>query len=216
MLKLYLAQKKIENEIRKVFDNSKDIVLDIGSGKNPYYHEKVKGSIIKCDLNGKNPIDIQGSAESLPFKKESFDKIISINALYYASDPKKTFDEILRVLKKNGTLLIVSPFIYPIHDAPNDKYRFSEFAYRVLLEKECREIMIKPIGGIFTLPLVFLRSIIKGIPLLFPKKLRKMAMILLFIVLLPLYVLAQILTFLDVLDKTRRWPTYYLVIAHKK
>lgn len=43
---------------------------------------------------------------ALPFADESFDKIISLDSLYFVDDLEQTLDGILRKLKHNGTLVI--------------------------------------------------------------------------------------------------------------
>jgi len=173
-LVFYRAKKKIENEIKKVFDNSSDKILDIGCGINPWYHQIIKGSLTRFDIiDDKNHIDVTGSMEHLPFEDESFDKIISINALYFSSEPKKAFAEIARVLKKDGKTFLVTPFMHPIHHVPHDKYRFSEYAFVSLFPKNVIDMKIIPVRGIFSLPLMLVHSLIKGIPLLFAKSLKK-------------------------------------------
>ena len=124
--------------------------------------------------------------------------------------------EFSRILKKSGKLIIIMPFIYPIHDAPDDKYRFTEYGIRELLKDDFGIKEIKTIGGIFNLPAVFFHSLIKGIPLLVPKSLRKLVSFLSIIVFYPFYILAQLVSLLDILDKSGRWPTYYFTATIKK
>jgi hypothetical protein len=120
------------------------------------------------------------------------------------------------LLKKGGKLVLVMPFIYPIHDAPFDKYRFTEFGIREILKEKFEIEEIKSIGGIFNLPAVFFHSLIKGLPLAVPDFLQKSAKILAVLIFYIPYVAMQLLSMLDFLDKTRRWPTYYFVLAAKK
>ena len=46
---------------------------------------------------------VRGDFESLPFADESVNHIFSMEALYYASDPLQTLQEIRRVLRPGGT-----------------------------------------------------------------------------------------------------------------
>jgi len=62
--------------------------------------------LIKCA-----PEDVQrkitlASAEAIPFPAGMFDVILSLTALQNFDDPKKGLDEMARVCKKNGLLLI--------------------------------------------------------------------------------------------------------------
>ena len=47
-------------------------------------------------------------AESLPFKKNTFDTIISAEVIYYFDNPEHFIQESKRILKKNGKLIISS------------------------------------------------------------------------------------------------------------
>lgn len=46
---------------------------------------------------------VKGDMESMPFAKDSFDKIFSFRAFKYVSSPRKVIGEIKRVLKPKGT-----------------------------------------------------------------------------------------------------------------
>lgn len=47
-----------------------------------------------------------GAAEALPFEKNSFDAILMGESLHHFREPKIAFEEVSRVLKKNGKLFI--------------------------------------------------------------------------------------------------------------
>jgi ubiquinone/menaquinone biosynthesis C-methylase UbiE len=55
-------------------------------------------SFLKADLNA-----------PLPFAGETFSHVVSINTLYAVTSPEATLREFSRVLKKGGTLLLVTP-----------------------------------------------------------------------------------------------------------
>lgn len=54
---------------------------------------------------------VQASATHLPFAKNTFERIMVIDALHHMPDQKETLGEMLRTLKKNGRLLIEEPDI---------------------------------------------------------------------------------------------------------
>ena len=48
----------------------------------------------------------KGECSSLPFDSESFDKLCSINTLYFWKEPDKNFSEMFRVIKSGGKIVI--------------------------------------------------------------------------------------------------------------
>lgn len=211
----FIIKIRVRNLLKELFRNS-DLLLDVGCGENPYYHKVIKAKIICGDIKHTKKTHFIGNAMCLPIKKAKFDGILSINALYYCSNPFKAIKEFSNVLKKNGKLVVMIPFIYPIHDAPDDKYRFTKYGILELLKDDFVIKQVKPIGSIFNLPAVFLHSLIKGLPLMLPKYTRKQANIIFMVIFYPFYVLAQLISILDFLDKSGRWATYYFVVAVKR
>jgi SAM-dependent methyltransferase len=191
------------------------LILDLGCGKKPYYHKFIKGKLICSDINKSRTANLICDSHNIPFKKEKFDKVLCINAFYYFSNPFVVIEEVYRILKKDGKLILMLPFIYPIHDVPVDKYRFTEYGIRNLLKDKFKIEKIETIGSIFNLPSVILHSLIKGIPLISPKYLKNIIKIITTIISYPFYLFFQLFSLLDFLDFTKRWPTYYFVIASK-
>ena len=210
----------IRRRLLKCFESAAkkdtDRVLDLGCGQKPYYHSRLKGKIVCFDKLHTKKAHIIGDADYLPFKNNSFDKAVSVNSLYYFKNPFNVAGDIARVLRKNGQLILVMPFIYPIHDAPDDKYRFTKYGIMELLKNNFDIKQIKAIGGIFNLPAVFFHSLIKGLPLMAPKYSRGIVKLFCIILFYPFYLLAQLLSILDFIDISGRWATYYFVVAVKK
>lgn len=211
----FIIKRRINNLLKDRFKN-KDIILDVGCGNRPFYHQNVKAKIICADIRKTKKVHLVSDAMSLPIKKSKFDGIICVNSLYYFDNPFKAIKEFSHVLKNNGKLMLITPFLYPIHDIPDDKYRFTEFGIKELLKNDFDIKGIKTIGSIFNLPAVFFHSLIKGIPLSSPKPVRPLIKFFTIIIFYIPYILAQLFSLLDFLDKSRRWPTYYFTVAVKK
>lgn len=72
----------------------------------------------------------------LPFSDREFDAVVSDQVLEHVKgDPQLAVDETFRVLKPNGFVLHTTCFINPIHDSPDDFWRFSPEALKLLVEK---------------------------------------------------------------------------------
>lgn len=51
---------------------------------------------------------VEASVEALPFADDSFDKIITVESFYFWPDPAENLKEVRRVLKAEGTFLLVA------------------------------------------------------------------------------------------------------------
>ena len=215
MGEFFLIKRKINYLVKSTLKAKSDKILDLGCGNDPYYHDAVQCNIVCLDIIPTLKTHLVSDAGKLPFRPNSFDKVISVNSLYYFDDPVNAVKSVHGTLKKNGKFILVLPFFYPIHDVPDDKYRFTEHGLRTILGSYFKIESLEPIGGIFNLPAVLLHSVIKGIPLLVPKPIKGFVQTLMY-VLWPFYMAAQLLGVLDILDRTKRYPTYYFVVAGKK
>ncbi len=211
----FIIKSRISRIVENNFSEKSEKVLDIGCGEKPFYMKNIKGKVICFDIRKTYISDVVGDAMKLPFKNQAFDAVTSINSFYYIDNPFEALEEVSRVLKRRGRFFLIMPFIYPLHDVPIDKYRFTEYGVRDLLKKDFEIKEFGSVGSIFNLPAVFLHSLIKGIPLMFPKNIRKLISFLM-LILYPLYLVSQLLSIFDFVDKSKRWSTYYFAIAVKK
>jgi ubiquinone/menaquinone biosynthesis C-methylase UbiE len=87
-------------------------ILDIGSkdGKKAHYVIN-KGQLIMSDITSRksNSLFVLSDATSLPFRNDSFDLVTIFHVIEHIKNDKTVLKEIYRILKKNGTVLIVTP-----------------------------------------------------------------------------------------------------------
>jgi SAM-dependent methyltransferase len=119
------AKRIFEKYLHKLVENSNTIV-DIGTSERfakelrPYenlfigkdykaggYQPELIYGVYNCDLH----TDI----ESLPFENNSIDAIICLEVLEHVKNPFKAAEEIKRVLKPGGLLLLTTPFLLGYH-----------------------------------------------------------------------------------------------------
>ncbi len=62
--------------------------------------------------------------ETIPFENEKFDKVMTVNTLYFWQDPKKLISEIYRVLKPKGTFTLVFADKESMQKMPFTKFGF--------------------------------------------------------------------------------------------
>lgn len=75
-----------------------------------------------------------GDALSLPFASGAFDTVLLLDVLEHLEKDTTCLNEIQRVLKPGGVLILQVPFLYPIHDAPRDFRRLTEYGLQLLAE----------------------------------------------------------------------------------
>ncbi|HIE96776.1 MAG TPA: class I SAM-dependent methyltransferase [Fuerstia sp.] len=91
--------------------------------------------------------DIVGDVSRLTmFGPESFDTVLMFEVLEHISTPQAAIDELHRVLKTEGRLILSTPFLFEIHDAPHDYYRYTKFGLHHLL-REFKNVVVRPRNG---------------------------------------------------------------------
>ena len=115
-----------------------------------------KKNYIKINLQKKNKI------------KKKFDNIIIFNVLEHIYDERFAIKELKKILKKNGKIIISTPFIYRYHQAPEDYKRYTLPYFEKLLKEHNFKIIKKEYLGegplIASYSLIF--HYIKKIPLI--------------------------------------------------
>lgn len=136
----YFARKALADNIKKLSPEISGRVLDVGCGNKPYqgmfmYTEYI-GLEIESDENRKKKVaDFFYDGKRFPFKDSEFDSVIINQVLEHVFNPDEFTEEVYRVLKPEGKLLITVPFIWDEHSQPNDYARYTSYGLKFLLEK---------------------------------------------------------------------------------
>ena len=131
-------------------------LLDLGCGSVPLYglYRSLPTTVVCADwansLHGNAHFDVLCDVNRpLPFVDRSFDIVVLSDVLEHVAEPAELISEIARVLTTGGDLLMSVPFLYWIHEAPHDYFRYTEFALRRLLERAgLRVISVESLGGL--------------------------------------------------------------------
>lgn len=92
---------------------------------------------VECDLT-----------KPLPFENNQFDTILLSDVLEHIPNPEHLWQEMFRILKTGGKLLMNVPFYYWLHEEPHDYYRYTQYALRRFAESTGFTILLlEPIGG---------------------------------------------------------------------
>jgi SAM-dependent methyltransferase len=90
---------------------------------------------IGCDIRKGPGVDRIENVEKLTFKNESIGAVLMLETIEHVQNCIQAVDEIYRVLKKNGVLVLSSLMNFQIHDFPEDYWRFTPKGFEYLLRK---------------------------------------------------------------------------------
>jgi SAM-dependent methyltransferase len=79
-------------------------------------------------------VDRVANVESLPFASASVGTVLALNTFEHVKHFWRGLDEVRRVLRPDGVLILSTPFHFRIHEFPHDYWRFTPPAYEALLE----------------------------------------------------------------------------------
>lgn len=112
-------------------------VLEIGGGRVEGNHSY--GDIFPnrhtFDIDPQRKPDTVGDAHKLPFDDNSFSFILCTEVFEHLHSPWIVVEEMQRVLKPGGKLILTTRFVYPIHDAPHDYYRYTKYGLQRLFQE---------------------------------------------------------------------------------
>ncbi len=132
--------QKARNEALKQITGD---LIDIGCGRMSYksfFLQKATNytgldhPLVSKVYNGKTKPDILVDIHKTSIKKDTYDSAVCFEVLEYLTNPQQALLEINRILKPTATFVLTVPFLYPIHDAPHDRYRFTKTALEELLK----------------------------------------------------------------------------------
>ena len=199
------------DKISKEQNGLKDIkVLNVGSSGDIGDYLKSKFKFLhSIDIDEKrDPDQIIDVCKLDELKKLSFrpQLICMFEVLEHTKDPISAVNNLYEIIDQNGYVILSAPFIFHIHDEPNDFYRFTKYGLKNLF-KNFREVEIIPRNGWFEAILVlFMRlRLEKNIP----SRIVGNLFILIYFLLTPITYLLQILI------KSERMTTAYFVYAKK-
>lgn len=86
----------------------------------------------------------------LDLEDDSLDGIVSEVMLEHVPDPFLALRETHRVLKPGGTFVLVVPWMYPFHGAPDDYFRFSKSSIDTMLSDQFELHHVERIGSMWS------------------------------------------------------------------
>jgi len=144
---LYILSKKITRQNLNSFiekninsKNKKRInILNIGAGGEieEYLKSIPNIKLISIDINSKTKPDIIADISDEKFLnkiKIKPDYITCFEVLEHVKEPFKVIQNLFKLSTKKTVLLFSVPFIFPIHEEPNDFYRYTRYGLKYIFK----------------------------------------------------------------------------------
>ena len=144
----YIIRSKLVHEISEFRHEITGYVLDFGCGQKPYENLFPNVSTyVGVDIqesghdHTSSKVDVFWDGKTLPFKDGSFDNVLAFEVLEHVFEVENAINEIHRVLKPGGGLLVSTPFMYREHEAPFDSARYTSWGMNHLLGKSKFQVL---------------------------------------------------------------------------
>lgn len=142
----YFARKGLYKEIVCLIKQLNGKVLDIGCGQKPYESlcnvtEYIGLEVDTPENRINKKADFYYDGKVMPFENDFFDSIISNQVFEHVFNPDDFLQEINRVIKPQGKLLLTVPFVWDEHEQPYDYARYSSFGLQHILKNNGFEIL---------------------------------------------------------------------------
>lgn len=138
-------------------------VLNIGSGGEVMEvirkNLRPNVEIVSTDIDPGRQPDLVDDITDTKIDPVSFEYVICAEVMEHVREPFKASENIHKILKPGGKVFVSTPFQFPLHDAPHDYYRYTEFGLMNLF-KNFTSAKVEPRGTWGTaILLLILRSL---------------------------------------------------------
>ena len=150
-----MSRKQLNNFIKEDINNFKKIkepkILFVGSGGElQKYVKNFSSYLYSIDVDpARKPdqiIDLTDPNFCQNYLGEKVNLVCIFEVLEHTKDPTLAIKNIYNLIEKESVVLLSTPFIFNIHDEPNDFYRFTKYGLKEIF-KEFSEVEIKEKNG---------------------------------------------------------------------
>lgn len=158
-----LERHLLYKSLTLVKEHASGDLLDVGCGQKPYaalFAEQVTRHIgveYPLSLGAPKPMaagspDVFADAAFLPFRGNCFNTVLCTQVLEHVVEPWGVLEEITRVLRPSGVLILTVPQEWGIHKAPHDFYRFTRYGLTYLAQCSGLQVeYLSPRGGFWVM-----------------------------------------------------------------
>lgn len=170
----YFIRRGLKKEVLKYSKYLSGKLMDFGCGSKPYRSFFSVEEYVGVDFENEGhshqneQIDVFYDGQKIPLASGYFDSILCTEVFEHVFNLETVLQELNRVLKINGHILITCPFVWNEHEIPYDYARYTRFALNSLLSNHGFEIVEYSKSGnfistIFQLTTLYFHFAFKGV-----------------------------------------------------
>ncbi len=107
------------------------LFLDAGAGFRNVY----RPNVVNAEIAMFPSTDVLCFGDSLPFDDDTFDGVLSFAVLEHVEDPFRVTEELVRVVKPGGRIIVDWPFLQPLHGYPHHYFNATPEGARLAFER---------------------------------------------------------------------------------
>jgi len=141
----------VQKIIPEINEHAHGQIIDIGCGDMPFKrHLEAKGTVY-------DTLDIEERAGGVKYiasvldmsviKEQSYDTAVCLEVLEHVPQPFVAVQQINRILKTNGVLILSVPHLSRLHEEPHDYFRYTHHGLRTLLETNGFQVLKMEVCG---------------------------------------------------------------------
>ena len=147
--------RKINNDnVKRHRPLYKGMLYDLGCGTRPYedFIAPCVTRYIGVDWGNtlhEQKMDLVADLNKpLPIEDQVADTVVCFQTLEHLSEPQQLLSEAYRIMKPGAQLLLTVPFMFHVHEAPYDYFRYTQYGLEYLLKKAgFEEVRVTPDTG---------------------------------------------------------------------
>lgn len=155
-----LRSRLVTNRVARAYEaalrgHATGALLDVGCGKVPLYgiYRDLVSEVVCIDWPNTIHEDLYTDVQAdlnvgIPLSTMRFDTVLATDVLEHLRNPQFFCDEVARVLRPCGKLLLGVPFLYGIHEEPHDYFRYTRNGLSWLCRQSGLDVVeVTPYGG---------------------------------------------------------------------
>jgi uncharacterized protein YbaR (Trm112 family)/predicted SAM-dependent methyltransferase len=113
-------------EFEAILASGRELVLHIGAGATA----KKYPNCIELERKIFRHTDVVADAHAIPLRSQTCDRVMAFNVFEHLRYPARAADEIFRVLKPGGSVMIHTAFLQALHEEPFHFYNATQYGVR--------------------------------------------------------------------------------------